>query len=50
MRETLLAMQKEHLIESGDAVVARNEASGRVKLNKVFQRGGRPSDISTSDC
>jgi len=33
----LLAMQKEYLIELGDAVIAIREASGRVKLNQLFQ-------------
>jgi hypothetical protein len=33
----LLAMQKEYLIELGDAVIAVREASGRIKLNQLFQ-------------
>src|SRR5215475_3641727 len=37
VREMLLAMQKEYLIELGDAVVAVKEADGRVKLNQLFQ-------------
>ena len=37
VREMLLAMQKEYLIELGDAVIAVKEASGRVKLNQLFQ-------------
>ena len=37
VREMLLAMQKEYLIELGDAVVAVKEAAGRVKLNQLFQ-------------
>jgi uncharacterized membrane protein len=37
VREMLLAMQKEYLIELGDAVVAVREANGRVKLNQLFQ-------------
>lgn len=37
VRETLLAMQKEYLIELGDAVIAVKEVSGRVKLNQLFQ-------------
>ncbi|MGC2202866.1 MAG: DUF1269 domain-containing protein [Stellaceae bacterium] len=37
MRETLLAMQKDYLIELGDAVVAVKDAGGRVKLNQLFQ-------------
>jgi uncharacterized membrane protein len=36
VREMLLAMQKEYLIELGDAVVALN-VNGRVKLNQLFQ-------------
>jgi uncharacterized membrane protein len=37
VREMLLAMQKEYLIELGDAVVAVKEENGRVKLNQLFQ-------------
>ena len=37
MREILLAMQKEYLIELGDAVIAVKEENGRVKLNQLFQ-------------
>ncbi len=37
VREMLLAMQKEYLIELGDAVVAVKEPNGRVKLNQLFQ-------------
>ena len=37
VRETLLAMQKEYLIELGDAVIVVKEASGRIKLNQLFQ-------------
>jgi len=37
VREMLLAMQKEYLIELGDAVVAVKDADGRVKLNQLFQ-------------
>jgi uncharacterized membrane protein len=36
VRETLLAMRKEYLIEPGDAVVAVRDASGRLKLNQLF--------------
>jgi uncharacterized membrane protein len=36
VREMLLAMQKEYLIELGDAVVAVS-VNGRVKLNQLFQ-------------
>jgi len=37
VREMLLAMQKEYLIELGDAVVAVKDGRGRVKLNQLFQ-------------
>jgi len=37
VRETLLAMRKEYLIEPGDAVVAVKDANGRLKLNQLFQ-------------
>ena len=37
VREMLLAMQKEYLIELGDAVIAVKEENGRVKLNQLFQ-------------
>jgi uncharacterized membrane protein len=37
VRETLLAMQQEYLIELGDAVVAVKDPSGRIKLNQLFQ-------------
>jgi uncharacterized membrane protein len=37
VREVLLAMQKEYLIELGDAVVAVKDANGRIKLNQLFQ-------------
>ena len=37
VREMLLAMQKEYLIELGDAVVAVKDDRGRVKLNQLFQ-------------
>ena len=37
VREMLLAMQKEYLIELGDAVVAVKDADGRIKLNQLFQ-------------
>ncbi|MBV9378217.1 MAG: DUF1269 domain-containing protein, partial [Alphaproteobacteria bacterium] len=38
VREILLAMQKEYLIELGDAVIAVKESGGRVKLNQLCQR------------
>jgi uncharacterized membrane protein len=37
VRELLLAMQQEYLIELGDAVVAVKDANGRIKLNQLFQ-------------
>lgn len=37
IRRTLLSMQKEYLIELGDAVVAVKDADGGVKLNQIFQ-------------
>ena len=37
VREMLLAMQQEYLIELGDAVVAVKDANGRVRLNQLFQ-------------
>jgi uncharacterized membrane protein len=37
VREMLLAMQKEFLIELGDAVVAVKDDRGRFKLNQLFQ-------------
>ena len=36
VRQKILDMQKEYLIEVGDAVVAVKEADGRVKLNQMF--------------
>jgi uncharacterized membrane protein len=36
VRERVLAMQKEYLIELGDAVIAVKDAKGRVKLNQLF--------------
>jgi uncharacterized membrane protein len=41
VREMLLAMQKEYLIELGDAVVAVKDVNGRVKLNQLFQPVGQ---------
>jgi uncharacterized membrane protein len=38
VREMLLAMQKEYLIELGDAVITVKEVSGRVKLNQLLQQ------------
>jgi len=37
VRELLLAMQQEYLIELGDAVVAVKDANGRIKLHQLFQ-------------
>jgi uncharacterized membrane protein len=37
VREILLAMQKEYLIELSDAVVAVQDANGRLKLSQLFQ-------------
>ena len=37
VREILLAMRKEYLIELGDAVIAVKDDRGRVKLNQLFQ-------------
>jgi uncharacterized membrane protein len=36
VREKVLGMQKEYLIELGDAVIAVKDAQGRVKLNQLF--------------
>ena len=36
VRQKLLAMQKEYLIELGDAVVAVKDANGRIKLNQML--------------
>jgi len=37
VREILLTMQKEYLIELGDAVVAIREPNGHIKLNQLLQ-------------
>ncbi len=37
VRQRLLGMQKEYLIELGDAVVAVKRPDGNVKLNQLFQ-------------
>jgi uncharacterized membrane protein len=37
VRQKLLNMQKEYLIELGDAVVAVKQPEGHVKLNQLFQ-------------
>ena len=36
VRQKVLAMQKEYLIELGDAVVAVKDAEGRIKLNQMM--------------
>ena len=36
VRQKLLAMQKDYLIELGDAVIAMKDAKGRVKLNQLI--------------
>jgi uncharacterized membrane protein len=36
VRQKLLDMQKEYLIEMGDAVIAVKQPNGRVKLNQLF--------------
>ena len=41
VRELLLAMEKEYLVELGDAVVAVKDAGGRLKLNQLFQPAAR---------
>jgi uncharacterized membrane protein len=37
VRQKILAMQQEYLIELGDAVVAVKQPDGQVKLNQIFQ-------------
>src|SRR5262250_3192278 len=36
VRQKLLAMQKEYLIELGDAVIAVKDANGHIKLNQLL--------------
>jgi uncharacterized membrane protein len=36
VRQKLLTMQKEYLIELGDAVIAVKDAQGRIKLNQLI--------------
>src|SRR5260370_35401483 len=36
VRQKLLDMQKDYLIELGDAVIAVKQPNGRVKLNQLF--------------
>ena len=40
MRQKLLDMQKEYLIELADAVIAVKQPNGRVKLNQLFNPTG----------
>ena len=40
VRQRLLDMQKEYLIELGDAVIAVKQTDGRVKLNQLFHPTG----------
>ena len=40
VRQRLLDMQKEYLIELGDAVIAVKQPDGRVKLNQLFHPTG----------
>ena len=37
VRQTLLDMQKDYLIEPDDAVIATKRAEGQVKLNQILQ-------------
>jgi uncharacterized membrane protein len=41
VRDMLLAMRKEYLIEFGDAVVAVKDPSGSVKLSQLFRPGAQ---------
>ena len=36
VRQKLLDMQREYLIELGDAIVATKQPNGRIKLNQLF--------------
>ena len=40
VRQKLLAMQKEYLVELGDAVIAVKDAHGRIKLNQLINTTG----------
>jgi len=40
LRQKLLDMQKDYLIEMGDAVIAVKQPNGRVKLNQLFHPAG----------
>jgi uncharacterized membrane protein len=48
VRQKLLAMQKEYLIELGDAVIAVKDANGNIKLNQLINTtavGGSFGDV-----
>ena len=47
VRQKLLNMQKEYLIELGDAVIATKQADGKVKLNQLFHPTGAGAAIGT---
>jgi len=38
VRQRLLDMQKEYLIDLGDAVIATKQPNGRIKLNQLYHR------------
>jgi uncharacterized membrane protein len=40
VRQKLLAMQKEYLIELGDAVIAVKDSNGQIKLNQLINTHG----------
>src|SRR5436189_4071407 len=47
VRQKLLNMQKEYLIDLGDAVIATKQADGKVKLNQLFHPTGAGAAIGT---
>ena len=47
VRSKLLAMQKEYLIELGDAVIATKQADGKIKLNQLFHPTGAGAAMGT---
>src|SRR5580704_1218755 len=55
VRQKLLDMQKEYLIELGDAVIAVKQPNGHVKLNQLFNPtasgalGGALTDVGIND-
>lgn len=59
VRAKLLGLQREYLIELGDAVVAVKQPDGQVKLNQLFQPvaagavsgalGGKMADLGIND-